>query len=103
MKEKQAGVYQVFSTIDNYRFYIGSAKNIDTRYHKSLNWKKHHNSEIRKHAEKFGNETLTLSVIQKCSSYEEALCMEQWWLDFYHTYNDMWDCLFNKNKCFAPE
>ena len=89
------GVYQIVN-IRTYQFYIGSAKNFNTRYGLIPNWTNHHNVSLRQDANN-GDEFI-YGMIQKCNTPEEALCMEQWWIDFY-VMNNLWDCLYNKNKC----
>ena len=89
------GVYQIVN-LNTKKFYIGSAKDLETRYGKDFDWTNHHNTDLVAHAMR-GDKYLFM-IIQECASHAEALCMEQWWLDFY-VMNDLWDCLYNKNKC----
>lgn len=91
-----SGVYQIVN-LNTKKFYIGSAKNLNNRYDGiKWDWKQHHNSDLV--ADTKNDDRFLFIIIQECASHAEALCMEQWWLDFY-VINDLWDCLYNKNKC----
>ena len=82
-------VYQIIN-LRTFQFYIGSAKSFETRYGREQNWTKHHNKDLKQDA--ISGDKFLYDKIQECSSPEEALCMEQLWLDFY-VMNNLWDCL----------
>ncbi|MEK6884000.1 MAG: GIY-YIG nuclease family protein [Nanoarchaeota archaeon] len=90
-----SGVYQIVN-INTKKFYIGSAKDLETRYKKDFDWKNHHNSDLA--ADAINGDRYIFIVIQECASHAAAMCMEQLWLDFY-VMNNLWDSLYNKNKC----
>ncbi|MEK6882435.1 MAG: NUMOD3 domain-containing DNA-binding protein [Nanoarchaeota archaeon] len=90
-----SGVYQIVNLYTK-KLYIGSAKDLETRYGKQQDWTRHHNSDLVIDA--LNGDRFLFMIIQECESYDEALCMEQWWLNHY-IMNNMWDRLYNKNKC----
>jgi len=50
------------------------------------------------HAGRWFSRNFEQSIISEHQSIEEARCIEQWWLDYYHTYNKRWNELYNTAK-----
>ena len=92
--ENSSAVYQIVNE-RTLQFYIGSAKDFETRYGRVHDWTKHKNSRLKQDA--IAGDKFIYCKIQDCASLVEALCMEQWRLDFY-VMNGVWDCLYNRNK-----
>lgn len=93
--KNDCAVYQIINE-RTLRFYIGSAKDFSKRYGLVPNWARHKNPELKQDA--INGDEFIYCKMQECTSHAEALCMEQWWLDFYEK-NSLWNCLYNKNKC----
>ena len=79
-------VYQIRNIINNKR-YIGSALNdVHARYnHISFDWTKHHNRHLRNSANKYGNKSFVIEVIEMHYNVTQELI-----LAIEQTYLNMW-------------
>lgn len=81
---RTSGIYLIKSLLDE-RVYIGSATNLHARLctHKHLlKLNKHHCKHLQNFYNKYGEENLSIIVIELCTR-DKLLEREQHWLDFY--------------------
>jgi group I intron endonuclease len=82
---KISGVYKIQSILKPERIYIGSAKNINTRWgiHLSeLRRNKHHSIKLQNHFNKYGQADLQFSILLGCD-IEDLIKTEQYFIDSY--------------------
>jgi group I intron endonuclease len=85
---KQSGIYQIQSKVKPDRIYIGSAVDISKRWREHLNQlrvKKHHNSKLQRHYNKYGQSDLQFSILLFCDK-KELIRNEQYFIDNYKPY-----------------
>ncbi len=93
MKTNVSGIYIIRNKI-NGKVYIGSAKNIRTRWyrHKSnLKMNKHHSIKLQNSYNKNGIDSFEYMIIQYCN-INELKTKEQYWIDFFDSYNEGYNC-----------
>lgn len=81
-----SGIYKIESKIKPQRIYIGSAIDIYDRWscHKSnLKCKKHINTKLQNHYNKYGESDLSFSIILSCDK-EDLIKHEQYFIDAYN-------------------
>lgn len=87
------GIYKIINII-NGKIYIGSAfcvGGIKRRWvvHKSsLNRHRHHNKYLQSAWIKYGSENFIFEVVEIINRVEDVLSREQYYIDFYESYND---------------
>ena len=104
-KTKVIGVYQIRNIINDKR-YIGSSDDVVYRLRAHLSelindahrYNNGRRSKLQSAWNKYGASNFEQSIISEHQSIEEARCIEQWWLDYYHTYNKRWNELYNTAK-----
>ena len=88
-------IYKITNLINN-KVYIGQTKNYRSRFseHKhELLHHKHHNSKLQEDFNRFGLTNLKFEIIEECSTKEQALERETYWINYYggiesdNTYN----------------
>lgn len=87
-KEIVCGIYGIIN-IKNNKIYIGSSKNIYSRWqqHKNtLKRNKHHSQHLQLSWNKYGEENFIFEIIEKCSE-ENLLIKEQYYIDLYSSYD----------------
>lgn len=87
-KQTISGIYKITCRVNN-KFYIGSAKDIKTRWvhHKSkLRRSKHDNPLLQKAVNKYGLCSFIFEVIEQCS-VKDLLIKEQYYLDTLQPFN----------------
>ena len=96
-------IYKITNLINN-KVYIGQTKNYRSRFseHKhELLHHKHHNSKLQEDFNRFGLTNLKFEIIEECSTKEQALERETYWINYYggiesnNTYNK---CDLNGNN-----
>lgn len=94
MKEEISGCYMILCN-KNWKYYIGSSKDIENRWNhhiKELKKKKHINDKLQNAWNKYGEESFSLIILEKC--FLEFLSLrEQFYIDYFHACN----CGFNIN------
>lgn len=84
----RCGIYKIINRI-NGKFYLGSAKDIDSRFQRHL-WdlgrKKHHNIHLQRAYNKYGKDSFRLEFIEKCLECL-LLIREQFYLDTLKPYD----------------
>jgi group I intron endonuclease len=93
----KSGIYKI-SCLANGRCYIGSAKNIVSRFiehRKTLRAGNHSNRHLKFAWNKYGKDAFTFYVLEYCC-IEDLLSREQFFIDE-HTKEMGWDNLFNIN------
>lgn len=84
----RCGIYKIINKIND-KFYLGSAKDIDSRFQRHL-WdlgrKKHHNIHLQRAYNKYGKDSFRLEVIEKCLE-SLLLIREQFYLDTLKPYD----------------
>jgi len=78
-----SGIYQITSKKHPKKIYIGSAIDIHTRWatHKwELRERRHGNSKLQKHFDKYGCDDLSFSILISCDK-DELLIKEQFFID----------------------
>ena len=82
------GIYQIQSTSNSDRIYIGSAVDIHSRWRvhtcQLLN-NKHHSLKLQRHYNKYGKNDLVFSIVILCDK-EDLLVTEQYYIDLYKPY-----------------
>ena len=81
--QTKAGIYKI-TNLHNGRFYIGSAKNLSSRYkshHSSLRRNKHHNQYLQNDWNKYKDTAIYEFTAIQFTSEEQRLLVEQKWLD----------------------
>ena len=76
-----SGVYKITNIITG-ELYIGSSKDIESRYasHRSLSaHKRHPNSKLYKDMSKYGRDNFTIEVIEETDNLKER---EQYWIEY---------------------
>ena len=85
------GIYFIFCTANN-KTYIGSAKNLCTRWHvhqKMLNNQMHYNKNLQRAWDKYGEDCFEYSVKEELGEYDKNYFFqrENFWIDMYHERN----------------
>lgn len=96
-----AGVYLITHTPTG-RFYVGSSKHCERRFieHASkLSLGKHHCRALQRHWSKYGVDAFEMRVIASCMTQEDALVIEQIWLDEHHGSRQ---CLNGSSRAWMP-
>ena len=78
----KTGIYKI-TCVENNRFYIGSAKNLEKRWLRHLNdliKNKHINIHIQRAYNKYGEKYFIFEIVELCN-YEDLLIREQFYLD----------------------
>lgn len=78
----QSGIYKIKNK-SNHKIYIGSAKNIFSRWYKHkylLRKNKHHNKKMQRAWNKYGEDHFIFEIVARCPS-EYCIKLEQWFLD----------------------
>lgn len=79
---KTTGIYKLSSTV-NAKYYIGSAICIEKRWNdhqRFLRNNKHTNQKLQNHYNKYGKDSVTMSIVEVCSA-DNLLIREQYYLD----------------------
>ena len=89
---KNIGIYMIRNKINN-KFYIGSSKNLKTRYQihlNNINKNKHPNKILIDAYLKYGEENFEYIIIESIliDDYKYLIEREQWWLDFYNPFGN---------------
>ena len=83
------GIYKITNT-ENGKCYIGSSMNISNRWnqHKiDLNRKNHHSIKLQRSFNKYGEEKFKYEIVEEVS-IEELLIREQFYINFFDSYNN---------------
>lgn len=83
MNDNIMGIYQIKNIINN-KIYIGSSKDIKTRWQQHLNLLnkgKHHSYRLQKDWDKYKQENFKFEILEKVSGVEKLLDVEQKWID----------------------
>jgi group I intron endonuclease len=84
------GIYCIMNTTNGKR-YVGSSKNIKRRldkYHISLlNKRTHWNHHLQSAWDVNGAESFDFSVLEEVANESDLMTREQYWMDFYNSYN----------------
>lgn len=78
------GVYAIVNR-ENGKMYIGSARNIETRWHQHrslLRGKRHHSFYLQRAWDKHGESAFLLQVLERVDDVSELRAVEQRWIDF---------------------
>ena len=89
MKAKVIGVYKIV-TKNNGKVYIGSSGDVIKRFGTHLSRMKrnvHHSPYLQNTYNKYGIDNIELSVIEELPTINTQLEREQYWMDFYKSYN----------------
>jgi group I intron endonuclease len=84
-----SGIYKI-KNIKNGKVYIGSAINMRKRWNSHLNrllHNKHDNQHLQASYNKNGISYYELSILEHVENLEELLNREQYWMDFYNSYD----------------
>lgn len=81
-----SGIYIITNSIND-KVYVGSAKCFRLRVagHKYTLSKGKHNRRFQNFVDKYGVDTLSISVLELCSE-QDLLIREQYWIDFYESW-----------------
>lgn len=80
---KKSGIYQIVNIINN-KFYIGSAKNLYTRFSqhlRELNKNRHRNSFLQRSWNKHGREAFRFEVLEFIEDWSKLRIIEQKYID----------------------
>ena len=83
-----SGIYKITNT-RNGKIYVGSSKNLKERIwgHKCMLRKNNHHSKYLQNSYNlYGEEMFLFEIIEKCTK-DNLLIREQYWMDFYNSYN----------------
>lgn len=85
---KKCGIYSIINKINNI-IYIGSSTNLFHRKNQHfslLNLNKHFNKKLQNSWNKYGEHQFEFNIIEECVS-EELIEKEQFWINFYKSYD----------------
>ena len=97
-KSKVIAIYKIICAANN-RIYIGSSINVYKRWHNhryELNNKKHHAPYLQHAWSKYGEDSFSFEIIEKLETNEFIIDREQFWMDYYNSYNPKYG--FNSNS-----
>lgn len=83
------GIYKI-ETLHNNKLYIGSSDNIEKRIKTHLSRLKrdiHHSEYLQNAYNKYGKDNLKFSVIEILETSENKIVREQYWMDYYKSYD----------------
>lgn len=86
---KISGIYCIMNLFNN-KVYIGSSQNIYVRRQKHfslLRLNKHKNKHLQNSYNLYGKEMFYFFIIEECF-IDKLLSIEQFWMDFYQSYNN---------------
>jgi len=86
------GVYRIINKI-NGKVYIGSAINLKTRKNNHINRLRksnHHSIHLQRSWSKYGEGSFEFEVIEYIDNKENLIEREQFWIDYYKSYNDIY-------------
>jgi group I intron endonuclease len=90
MEQLNSGIYIIINKI-NGKIYIGSSVNLKTRereHFRSLKNNKHHSQHLQYAYNHYGKESFKFGIIEYVSKDKELLLKrEQYWLDYYQSYD----------------
>lgn len=84
-----SGIYMILNVVNN-KCYIGSSKNIKIRLYqhkRELKNNIHINDYLQKAWKKYGEENFQFWILENCNE-NDLLSNEQYWLDYYTSYNE---------------
>lgn len=96
-KEIICGIYKITNIITN-KVYIGSSKNIYSRWNKhiyDLKNNKHHSTHLQRSWNYYGNENFKFEIIEECTS-DKLIEREQFYIDFYNSSDP--NCGYNVSR-----
>ena len=88
LKERNV-IYKIINS-ENSKIYIGSAAFYDKRLGTHINLlrnNKHNNPHLQSAFNRYGEESFKFEIIEKVDKVENLLNREQYWLDFYKSYD----------------
>lgn len=94
---KICGIYCIINKFNNL-IYIGSSLNVlhrRSQHFSLLNLNKHFNQKLQNSWNKYGENQFIFQIIEECS-FEDLIKKEQFWINFYRSYDS--DHGFNLNK-----
>lgn len=97
-----SGIYKIENKVNN-KVYIGSSKNINTRWgqHKNmLNNNKHHSIKLQRAWNKYGEANFIFEVIEECD-IEKLLYLEQFYIDKYKSYYEGYNSKENTKDIYT--
>jgi group I intron endonuclease len=99
---KITGIYQIKSSVNPKRVYIGSAINIEVRWGKHLERlrkNKHHSIKLQNHYNKYGESDLEFSILLGCDK-EDLIKTEQYFID---SYKPFFNCSPTAGSCLGTK
>lgn len=97
-KSKVIAIYKIYCIVNN-KVYIGSSINVYKRWHNhryELINNKHHSIYLQNAWNKYGAKNFKFEILEKFSSNEFIIEREQFWMDYYVSYNTKYG--FNTNS-----
>jgi group I intron endonuclease len=85
-----SGIYRIINKLDG-KVYIGSAVNLKCRkneHYRRLVNNKHHSNHLQNAWNKYGKDNFNFEVIEYVDIIENLIQREQYWMDFYISYDD---------------
>ena len=100
------GIYK-FTNLINNNAYIGQSIDIDRRYKEHINRAKNINSEeyysaFHKALRKYGIENFSFEILEECS-IKELNNREQYWINYFNTYKNGYNCTTGGNAMEATK
>lgn len=90
------GIYKIQNKLNN-KIYIGSSVKLEARqqrHFKNLLEGNHHSNKLQNSYNKYGFENFVFEVIESYQEIDnnELISREQYWIDFYNSYYDGYNC-----------
>lgn len=98
VKKVKSGIYKITNSKNN-KVYIGSSINCKQRHYEhwsDLKRNVHHSIHLQRSWNKYGEDVFIFEIIETVINSDSLLNREQFWLDFYTSYNR--DCGYNIHK-----